>query len=100
MKNGTYYGIDFGTTNTSVYLYRYQAGFGAVETGFGTHGRDEYPFASCIAIPTNSNNKDYSKFLFGRSVKEKINEYANHYRIVTSFKSLLGTDEKVVVNDL
>ena len=94
MKNGSYFGIDFGTTNTSVYLYNYEHGKGAIGTGYGTNGRDITPFSSCIAISRNKDND----FKFGREVKEKINEYADDYKIVTSFKSLLGTDEEIVVN--
>ena len=94
MKNGSYYGIDFGTTNTSVYLYNYEQGKGAIGTGYGTDGKDITPFSSCIAISRNKDND----FKFGREVKEKINEYADDYKIVTSFKSLLGTDEEIAVN--
>ena len=94
MKNGAYYGIDFGTTNTSVYLYNYEQGRGSRETGYGTDGKDLTPFSSCIAISKTVKND----FKFGREVKERINEYADDYRIITSFKSLLGTDEEIVVN--
>lgn len=94
MKNGAYYGIDFGTTNTSVYLYNYEQGRGSRETGYGTDGKDLTPFSSCIAISKTVKND----FKFGREVKEKINEYADDYKIITSFKSLLGTDREIVVN--
>ena len=96
MKNGSYYGIDFGTTNTSVYLYNYEQGRGSREAGYGTDGKDLTPFSSCIAI--SKTVKD--DFKFGREVKEKINEYADDYQIVTSFKSLLGTDQEIVVNGI
>jgi len=95
VKNGAYYGIDFGTTNTSVYLYNYEEGKGSVETGYGTDGKDLIPFSSCIAISRTVEND----FKFGREVKEKINEYADNYKIITSFKSLLGTDEEIAVKD-
>lgn len=95
MKNGTYYGIDFGTTNTSVYLYKYESGRGTKETGYGTDGKGLTPFSSCIAI----SRKNANEFRFGREVKERINEYADDYRIVTSFKSLLGTDDEIIVNN-
>ena len=94
MNNGSYYGIDFGTTNTSVYMYNYEQGRGAIEAGYGTDGKDLTPFSSCIAI----SKTDINDFKFGREVKEKINEYSENYRIVTSFKSLLGTDEVITVN--
>jgi molecular chaperone DnaK len=94
MKNGAYYGVDFGTTNTSVYLYHYEQGRGAMEARYGTDGKDLMPFSSCIAISKTVEND----FKFGREVKEKINEYADDYQIITSFKSLLGTDEEIIVN--
>lgn len=94
MKNGSYYGIDFGTTNTSVYLYNYEQGKGSREAGYGTDGKDLTPFSSCIAISKTVKND----FKFGREVKERINEYADNYQIITSFKSLLGTDQEIVVN--
>lgn len=94
MENGAYYGIDFGTTNTSVYLYNYEQGRGSREAGYGTDGKDLTPFSSCIAISKTVKND----FKFGREVKEKINEYADDYKIITSFKSLLGTDQEIVVN--
>jgi molecular chaperone DnaK len=96
MKNGSYYGIDFGTTNTSVYLYNYEQGKGSRESAYGTDGKDLTPFSSCIAISKTTKND----FKFGREVKEKINEYADNYEIITSFKSLLGTDEEIVVNGI
>ncbi len=96
MKNGSYYGIDFGTTNTSVYLYNYEQGKGSREAGYGTDGKDLTPFSSCIAISKTVKND----FKFGREVKEKINEYADDYQIITSFKSLLGTDQEIVVNGM
>lgn len=95
MKNGVYYGIDFGTTNTSVYLYKYEQGQGVIKTKYGTDGKDLTPFSSCIAISRNFKND----FKFGRNVKEKINEYTDNYEIITSFKSFLGTDKEIVVNN-
>ena len=94
MKNGAYYGIDFGTTNTSVYLYNYENGVGSIETGFGTDGKDLQPFSSCIAI-SRSGKHDVR---YGREVRENINSFADNYKIITSFKSLLGTDEEITVN--
>lgn len=94
MKNGSYYGIDFGTTNTSVYLYNYEKGKGSIGTGYGTDGKDLTPFSSCIAISKTKPND----IKYGREVKERINEYADDYKIITSFKSLLGTDKEVIVN--
>ena len=58
MKTGTYYGIDFGTTNTSVYLYNYTE-FGVSEERYGTDGKDIYPFSSCIALPNEPGGEIY-----------------------------------------
>ncbi len=96
MENGVYYGVDFGTTNTSVYLYKYEKGMGAIETGYGTDGKDLTPFSSCIAI----SRKTEKDFKFGREVKENINKYADDYEIITSFKSLLGTGKEIIVNNV
>lgn len=96
MKNGNYFGIDFGTTNTSVYLYNYEQGRGneVINTLYGTD--DGKPISSCIAISKTNQND----FKFGREVKERINEYTNSYKIITSFKSLLGTNEEIIVNGI
>lgn len=94
MKSGAYYGIDFGTTNTSVYLYHYEQGIGIKEAKYGTNGEDLTPFSSCIAISKTK----WRSFKFGRDVKENLNQYAEEYEIITSFKSLLGTKETVKVN--
>lgn len=91
MKNGKYFGIDFGTTNTSVYYYEYNQGRGSMEARYGD---GENPFNSCIAIPTTKEGK----IKFGREVKENINVLAEDHKIVTSFKSLLGTGNEIVVN--
>ncbi len=90
MKNGAYFGIDFGTTNTSVYLCNYSQG----RVFEARYGVDEKPFSSCIAIPTTGNGK----IKFGREVKENINVLAEDHKIVTSFKSLLGTGKEITVN--
>ena len=86
MKNGVYYGIDFGTTNTSVYLYKYEKGKGAIETGYGTDGKDLTPFSSCIAVPKKSGKS----FIFGRDVKENINKYADDYKIIIFLFGVAG----------
>lgn len=93
MKNGNYYGIDFGTTNTSVVLYKCVSGELAKPAKFGTDGKDIYPFSSCIAISKN----DVADIKFGKEVKDHINEMASDYRIITSFKSFLGTDKEIEV---
>lgn len=91
MQNGKFFGIDFGTTNTSVYMYNVDQSINLVtETKYGDEGDSQYPFSSYIAIPKNG-----GEFLFGRDVKEKINELSDDYEIVRSFKSLIAS-EKVV----
>ncbi len=84
------YGIDFGTTNTSVYLYHYEQGRGAG----GTRCSNK-PFSSCIAISKTNKND----FKYGCEVKENINTLADNYKIITSFKTLLGKDKKIAVNN-
>ena len=93
MENGSYYGIDFGTTNTSVCLYHYEDGVGSKLSEYGTNGENLTPFSSCIAISKNIKND----FKYGREVKENINKYSDDYIIVNSFKSLLGTDKEIPV---
>lgn len=96
MKDGAYYGIDFGTTNTSVYLYNYEQDRGSLKSKCGIDGKDDLkPFSSCIAISKTVKND----FKFGCDVKEKLNQYADDYEIITSFKSLLGTGKEIVVNN-
>ena len=51
MENGAYYGIDFGTTNTSVYLYNYEKGVGKRETRFS------FSLASSSGRTTFSSNR-------------------------------------------
>lgn len=96
MKNGAFYGIDFGTTNTSVYLFNHEQGRGSIEAAYGSDGKDITPLSSCIAISKTV----AGDFKYGREVKERINEYAQDYKIVKSFKSLLGTDEEITVNNV
>lgn len=96
MKNGKYYGIDFGTTNTSVCLYQYDKEYGVQEAMFGTDGKDITPFSSCIAI-SKTNSRDIR---FGREVRDNMNQMSKDYKIVTSFKSLLGTKEEITVNGI
>ena len=93
MKDGVYYGIDFGTTNTSVFMYKYDEIYGVRTAKYGTDGKDIYPFSSCIAIP-RSGSRNY---IFGREVRDRLNELADDHEIVSSFKSFLGTDKIISV---
>ena len=88
MQNGKFFGIDFGTTNTSVYMYSVDTSLNIVrETKFGDEGNAQIPFGSYIAIPKNGGD-----LLFGRYVKEKSNELSENYEIVRSFKSLISSE--------
>ncbi|MBP1547064.1 MAG: Hsp70 family protein [Oscillospiraceae bacterium] len=91
-----FYGIDFGTTNTSVCMYSADddTQMSKPIISFGEN-ENTVPFSSCIAI-SKSNASD---ILCGRRVKEHINELTPNYKIITSFKSLLGTDNEVIVAD-
>ena len=79
MENGSYYGIDFGTTNTSVCLYKYEKGVGAKLELYGKNGM---PFSSCIAISKTIKNE----FRYSRDVKENVNKYSDNY-IIHQFPS-------------
>lgn len=89
MNNKTYIGIDFGTTNTAVYLVHYDNGYRV--TPLGEDG--EYPFSSIIAVPRTGGN-----LKFGREVRERRMTLNETHDIYTSMKSYLGTDKKFDVN--
>ena len=93
MKDGNYYGIDFGTTNTSVVQYVCAQGKLVEPVKFSADGKDNLPLSSCIAISKD----DVKDMKFGKSVKDHVNELASDYRIITSFKSFLGTDKEIEV---
>lgn len=94
MNTGNYYGIDFGTTNTSVCLYKYERGMRPIIRNYGTDGENLYPFSSCIAVSLK-NEKDYK---FGLEVKKHMGDFSEDLKIVTSIKSMLGTKEQLYVN--
>lgn len=91
-----FYGIDFGTTNTSVCMYTSDNDTNSSNPiiTFGENN-NTVPFSSCIAI----SKTDANDVLCGRRVKDHINELAPNYKIITSFKSYLGTDNEVPVAD-
>ncbi|MCK4260830.1 MAG: Hsp70 family protein [Halanaerobiales bacterium] len=91
MKNNTYIGIDFGTTNTAVVCMIVDE-YGTTKMNLGEEG--EYPFSSIVAIP-----KKEGKILFGRDVKRRRLELSENYDIITSMKSWLGTDREFIVGD-
>lgn len=91
MKRGTFIGIDFGTTNTSV--VRVIADEYGIKTMY-LGGEGEYPFSSIVAIP-----KKEGKMLFGREVKRRRLELSENYYIISSMKSWLGTDKEFIVEN-
>ena len=95
MQNGDYFGIDFGTTNTSVYLFHYDSTYGCKETKFSSNKEiaNPLPYPSYIAIPNNG-----GECIFGRVVKSNTFKFSNDYTIIKSFKSLLGTSKEVIVD--
>jgi molecular chaperone DnaK len=90
MQKGSFIGIDFGTTNTSVVqLLNDEHGYRTVTLGDGSG----YPFSSIVAIP----HKSGDSLKFGRDVKSRREELSSEYDIFTSMKSYLGTDKEFIV---
>ncbi|WP_195468126.1 Hsp70 family protein [Clostridium sp. D43t1_170807_H7] len=92
MKKGTYYGIDFGTTNTAIVRMTVDE-YGIKENIIGEGG--EYPFSSIVAIPKKSGQK----ILFGNDVKKRSVELSEDYHVISSIKSYLGTEKEFIVNE-
>ena len=83
-----YFGIDFGTTNTTVsYLLEDEYGIKKINCG-----EDNMPFPSLLAI-----HKENRSVLFGREVKIKRHQLSKEYHIFSSFKSILGKDESFFI---
>jgi molecular chaperone DnaK len=86
---GDFFGIDFGTTNTAVYLIRKgKLGITSLERKLGENGG--YPFPSIIAVPKNQDKE----VIFGKGVRERRLELEQDHDIVFSMKSHLGKDTK------
>lgn len=86
MKQGEYFGIDFGTTNTTVTRIIVEE-HGTTITQLGeNHSTD--PFPSIVAIPKE---KDDNMLLFGNEVRKKLDSLLETHNIYTSMKSYLGT---------
>lgn len=79
-------GIDFGTTNTSVVCIQ-DTEHGNQKTYLGEEG--SYPFSSIVAIPREGGN-----LLFGKTVRNKRQEFSETHEIFTSMKSYLGKKEE------
>lgn len=89
MKTGSFIGIDFGTTNTSV-VSILKDEHGEKINIIGEKGE---PFASLFAVyPDNKVN-------FGNIVKKNRDSLAESCTIISSFKSLLGTDKSITLNN-
>ena len=88
MGKGTFIGIDFGTTNTSV-VQIISDEYGKKILHLGEEG--EYPFSSIVAVP-----KKNGTMLFGREVKRRRLELSGEYDIIYSMKSYLGMDEEFI----
>lgn len=89
MQRGSFFGINFGTTNTTVVqLLNDEHGSRSVNLGEG----GEYPFSSIVAIPKNG-----GALKFGREVRDRREELTSNYEIFTSMKTYLGTDREFVV---
>jgi molecular chaperone DnaK len=83
-REGDFFGIDFGTTNTAVYMIR-KIGNTRMEQKLGEGGG--YPFPSIIAVPKS----ETEEVIFGRGVRERRLELEKDHDIIFSMKSYLGT---------
>lgn len=87
-RQRSYFGIDFGTTNTAV-VYLLVDEYGVKITNCS---EDNMPFSSLLAI-----HKKNGTILFGRQVKIKRHQLSQDYYIFSSFKSMLGKDESFLI---
>jgi len=89
MQKGSFFGINFGTTNTAVvHLQNDEQGTHTTHLGEG----GKYPFSSIVAIP-----KAGGPLKFGREVRDRREELTKDYEIFTSMKSFLGTRKEFKV---
>lgn len=91
MGSESYFGIDFGTTNTSV-VQILNDEQGQRKRILGDKSGN-YPFPSIIAF-----DKEY-KAQFGSDVKKNRETLERSCKVISSFKSILGTDSAVSVFD-
>jgi molecular chaperone DnaK len=87
-QEGDFFGIDFGTTNTAVYLISKGKTGNSMERKLGENGG--YPFSSIVAVPIS----ETEDVIFGRGVRERRLELEETHDIVFSMKSHLGKDTK------
>ena len=87
---GNFIGIDFGTTNTSVVMILKDQ-YGERIKLLGENG--EFPFASLLSIDYNN------KVQIGNEVKKNRDSLAEAGQVVSSFKTLLGTNKKLRINN-
>lgn len=84
------FGIDFGTTNTSV-VECLITEHGMIKTPYGENNQ---PFPSLVALHSEKLP------VFGWDVKKRRNQLLTEkYTVVSSFKSILGTDKSISVGE-
>ncbi len=84
------FGIDFGTTNTSVVDCEITE-FGITKTSYGENNQ---PFPSLVAL-----HPEKQPFFAWDVKKRRSQLIAGGYHVVASFKSILGSDQTVEVGD-
>jgi molecular chaperone DnaK len=88
-SEGDFFGIDFGTTNTAVYLIQKDKEGRSIERKLG-EGGGLYPFPSIVAVPKNQ----VQEVIFGKAVRERRLELEKNHDIIFSMKSYLGKDTR------
>ena len=87
MSTKYFIGIDFGTTNTSVVqIYKDELGYKKQILG---EDDGTLTFASILAIDSENS------FDFGNKVKNNREFLSENAQVISSFKSLLGTNKDV-----
>lgn len=89
MGSESYIGIDFGTTNTSVVQILNDEHGQRIKILGDSGGK--YPFPSIVAF-----DKDY-KAQFGADVKKNREVLENSCKVISSFKSILGSEDVISV---
>lgn len=86
----SWFGIDFGTTNSAASSMTGDVRENVHQINYGDdEGR---PFPSLVAI-----NKTTGKVITGREAKVRRNELEGEYRYFSSIKTIIGRDEKYVI---